>query len=256
MYNLITRLFKFVQSGAHAFLNKFENPVNLAEQSIRDLKKDYDESMRGLAEIKALSISTKRQLEEKKQIAVDYERKALILLQKAKEGQLSQEEADRLASEALTKKKSALEDSVKLAESLKTNEAMEQKMEGKIVALRNQIKKWESELTTMKARYKVAKSTRKINQQLVSMSNDSTVAMLENMKQKLDEEEALATAYDNMIYLESDVDKEINDAIGTSYSPDVQASLAELKSKMLSDNKSVEAPQDNLADEKSQLDED
>ena len=255
MYNLITRFFKFFQAGAHSFLDKFENPVNRAEQAIRDLKEDYDESMRGLAEIKALSISTKRQLEEKKQIALDYERKALILLQKAKAGQISQEEADRLASEALTKKNNALEDSVKLAESLKTNQVMEQKMEGKIVTLRNQIKKWESDITTMKARYKVAKSTRKINQQLVSMSNDSTVAMLENMKQKLDEEEALATAYDDMIYLESDVDKEINAAIGTSYSPDVQLSLAELKSKMLSDNKSTEAPQDNLADEKSQLDE-
>ena len=253
--NIITRFFKFIQSGAHAFLNKFENPVNLAEQAIRDLKKDYDESMRGLAEIKALSISTNRQLEESKQIAVDYERKALIILQNAKAGKISQEEADRLASEALTKKQSAIEDSIKLAESLKTNQAMEQKMEGKIVTLRNQIKKYESELTTMKARYKVAKSTRKINQQLVSMNNDSTIAMLENMKTKLDEEEALAIAYDDMIYLESDVDKEINAAIGTTYSTDVQLSLAELKSKMLTDTKSTDAPQDDLAEQKSQLDE-
>ena len=140
-------------------------------------------------------------------------------------------------------------------ESLKTNIALEQKMEGKIVSIRNQIKKWESELTTMKARYKVAKSTRKINKQLVSMSNDSTVAMLENMKSKLDEEEALATAYDNMIYIESDVDKEINAAIGSSYSPDVQISLQEMKSKLISDNQKTNAPQDNLADQKSQLDE-
>ena len=255
MYSLITRFFKYCQSSLNALLNKVENPVNMAEQSIRDLKSDYEESMRGLAEIKALSISLQRQLEEKKQIAVDYERKALIILQNAKMGQISQEEADRLASEALTKKNNALEDSVKLTESLKTNIALEQKMEGKIVSIRNQIKKWESELTTMKARYKVAKSTRKINKQLVSMSNDSTVAMLENMKSKLDEEEALATAYDNMIYIESDVDKEINAAIGSSYSPDVQISLQEMKSKLISDNQKTNAPQDNLADQKSQLDE-
>ena len=75
------------------------------------------------------------------------------------------------------------------------------------------------------------------------------------MKTKLDEEEALATAYDDMIYLESDVDKEINAAIGTTYSADVQLSLAELKAKMLTDSKAEEAPQDDLADQKSQLDE-
>ena len=253
MYNLIVRCFKFVQSGAHALLNKFENPVHLAEQSIRDLKADYDESLRSLAEIKALSISTKRQLEEKKQIAADYERKALLLLQNAKMGKISQEEADRLASEALTKKNNALQDSVKLAESLKANEAMEQKMEGKIITIKNQIKKWESEIITMKARYKVAKSTRKINQQLVSLNNNSTVSMLENMKAKLDEEEALATAYDDMIYLESDIDQEINKAIGTSYSSDVQMALEEMKNKMLSDNSSKNNDDDNLSDDKAQL---
>ena len=251
MYNLITRFFKMFQSSAHAILNKFENPINIAEQSIRDLKKDYEEAMRGLAEIKALSISTKRQLDEKKQIAADYERKALILLQNAKAGTLSEAEADRLASEALQKKSTALAESVELAQALKNNEIMEQKMEGKVVAIKNQIRKWESELSTMKARYKVAKSTKKINQQLTTMSNDSTAAMLEKMKNKVNEEEALATAYDDMLYLESDIDKEIDKAIGSTYSADVQLSLQELKNKMLTTNKE----DDTLANKKSQLEE-
>lgn len=254
MYSLIKRFFKFIQSSAHAVLNKFENPINLAEQGIRDLKRDYDDSMRGLAEIKAITITTKREFEEKKQIAADYERKALMLLQNAKNGTLSQEEADRLASEAINKKQSAINDSARLAESIKNNEVMCQKMENKIVSLKTQISNWENELTTMKARYKIAKSTTKINQQLASMSNDSTAAMLNNMKTKIQEEEALACAYDEMIYLESDIDKEINKAIGTTYSPDVHASLAELKSKLLEGGSSAPAIEDNLADKKSELD--
>lgn len=255
MYNLIKRFFKFFQSGAHALLSKFENPINLAEQGIRDLKKDYDESMRGLAEIKAITINAKREFEEKKQVAADYERKALMLLQNAKNGTLSPEEADRLASEALNKKQNAMNDSLRLAESIKNNEAMCQKMENKIVTLKNQISSWENELTTMKARYKIARSTKKINQQLTSMSSDSTAAMLADMKTKIQEEEALAIAYDEMIHLESDIDKEINKAIGTTYSPDVQASLAELKSKLLEGGPSRPAIEDNLADKKSELDE-
>ena len=102
--NLFIRIFKFFQSEAHAFVSKFEDPVKLIEQGIRDLKKDFDESMKSVAQIKAISIATKRELGAKKQIAQDYEQKAIILLQKAKNGELDEAEADRLASEALKKK--------------------------------------------------------------------------------------------------------------------------------------------------------
>ena len=253
MYSLMKRAFKFIQSSAHAVLNKYENPINLAEQGIRDLKKDYDDSIRGLAEVKAITITLKRELGEKKQLATDYEKKALMLLQNAKNGTLSQEEADRLASEAINKKQNAINDSVRLAGSIKNNEVMCQNMESKIIALKNQISSWESELTTMKARYKVAKSTQRINKQLASIGSDSTTAMLADMKTKVQEEEALAIAYDEMIYLESDIDKEINKAVGTAYSSDVQASLAELKSKLLENNPPKQAIEDNLADKKSKL---
>ena len=261
MAGLIQRFFKFIQSNAHAFLSKFEDPVKLAEQSIRDLKQNYDESLKGLAEVKAISISTKRNIEEKKQIAADYERKALMLLQNAQNGKLSQEEADRLASEALNKKNNAIKELTKLSADLQQYDAMTQKMESKIVDLKSQINHWESELTTMKARYKVAKSTKKINQQLSAIGSESTTAMLEDMKTKIQEEEALASAYDEMNYLESDIDKEINNAIGTAYSEDVQMALSELKTKMLTDKSgassgsgNVDTSADSTADLKKELD--
>lgn len=246
MAGLIQRFFKFIQSNAHALLSKFEDPVKLAEQSVRDLKQNYDESLKGLAEVKAIAITTKRNIEDKKQIAADYERKALIILQNAQNGKLSQEEADRLASEALNKKNNAIKEITKLSADLQNYEAMTQKMETKIVDLKSQINHWESELTTMKARYKVAKSTKKINQQLSAIGSESTTAMLEDMKTKIQEEEALASAYDEMTYLESDIDKEIDKAIGTTYSDDVQSALAELKMKMLTDKSSASSNAENI----------
>ena len=249
MASLIQRFFKFIQSNAHALLSRFEDPVKLAEQSVRDLKQNYDESLRGLAEVKAIIITTKRNIEDKKQIAADYERKALVLLQNAQNGKLSQEEADRLASEALNKKNNAIKEITKLAADLQNYEGMSQKMETKIADLKTQISHWESELTTMKARYKVAKSTKKINQQLSLIGSESTTAMLEDMKTKIQEEEALASAYDEMTYLESDIDKEINNAIGTTYSPDVQSALAELKTKMLTDKSSTNSNNENVNEE-------
>ena len=255
MYDSIKRFFKFIQSSAHALLSKFEDPVKLAEQAVRDLKHDFDESMKNLAEVKAIAITTKRNIEDKKQIATDYERKALALLQKAQNGELSQEEADRLASEALKKKASAVAEISKLEIDLTNYNAMSKKMETKIMDLKSQITKWEGEIATLKARYQVAKSTKKINQQLASIGSDSTTAMLEEMKTKIQQEEALATAYYEMTYLESDIDKEINEAIGTSYSPDVQDALSELKSKLLTDNSNKNNKNDTTSDLKKELDE-
>ncbi len=254
MYELIKRFFKFIQAGAHSLLSRFEDPVKLAEQSVRDLKHDFDESMKNLAEVKAIAITTKRNIEDKQQIAADYERKALMLLQNAQSGQLSQEEADRLASEALKKKAAATEEVQKLTADLRNYETMSKKMETKISDLKSQITKWESELSTLKARYKVAKSTKKINQQLSAMGSDSTTAMLEEMKTKIQEEEALAQAYDDLTYIESDIDKEINNAIGTAYSADIQSQLSELKSKLLTDNSSKDKASDSTSDLKKDLD--
>ena len=250
MYSLIKRFFKFVQAGAHSLLSKFEDPVKLAEQGIRDLKHDYDENMRGLAEVKAIAITTKRNIEDRKQIALDYEKKAMLLLQNAQKGVITQEEADRLATEALTKKNEAIQEATKFATDLQNYEKMASAMENKIVGLKKQITSWESEITTLKARHKVAISTKKINQQLCALSSESTTAMLSDMKTKIQEEEALATAYDQMIYLESDIDKEINKAIGTAASVDSQIALAELKAKMITDKS---AQQDDLSDLKDEL---
>ena len=94
MAGLLERLFKVIQATLHAVISKFEDPIKLAEQGIRDLKEDFDNSLKGLAEVKAIAISTKRELEEKKQIAQDYENKALAILKNAQAGTLDQAEAD------------------------------------------------------------------------------------------------------------------------------------------------------------------
>ena len=106
--NLFQKLFKVMQSFLHAFVNHIQDPILMAEQAIRDLKKDYDTSMKGLAEIKSLAIDTQNKISEQTEIAKDYEKKALTLLQKAQAGDLSQADADRLASEALKKKQTAI----------------------------------------------------------------------------------------------------------------------------------------------------
>ena len=146
--SLILRVFKFIQSEIHSLLSRFEDPVKLIEQGIRDLKKDFDESMKSVAQVKAISICTKRALEAKKQIAVDYEQKALIILQKAKTGELDQAEADRLAGAALEKRQQALVQVEKLTSDVKDYDKALVNMEKKILELKEKIRDSENEYKT------------------------------------------------------------------------------------------------------------
>lgn len=230
--NLFQKFFKVIQSFLHAFVNHIQDPILMAEQAIRDLKKDYDTSMKGLAEIKSLAIDTQAKITEQTEIAKDYEKKALTLLQKAQAGDLSQADADRLASEALKKKQTAVENIKKYTLDIRNYNAMSKKMESKIANLKEQIQNWESEINTLKARHKVAVTSRKINQQMVSMSGNNAQALLENMKEKVNKEESMAQAYEEMTTIETDIDKEINAAIGTTYSDEVQQNLLELKKQI------------------------
>lgn len=249
--SLLMRIFKFIQSNAHALLTKFEDPVKLAEQAIRDLKKDFDESMKNVAQVKAIVIGAKRDIETKKQIASDYEQKAMLLLRKAQNNELDSQEAERLATEALKKKQTAMEEVAKLSEDVKNYDTSLKQMEKKVLDLKNQIYKWESEYQSLKARALVAKTTKKANQQMSKLDSSSAAAILEEMKQRITAEENLAEAYGETALLETNIDDEINNAIGTDL--DVQKSLEALKQKLLTDNSS-NISTDNLEAMKKELD--
>lgn len=64
--NLFLRAFKLLQATAYHLLSKFENPIRLTEQAIRDLKQDFDETIQNFAKVKAISIGAKKELEAKK----------------------------------------------------------------------------------------------------------------------------------------------------------------------------------------------
>lgn len=230
---LFKRFFKWGQSEANSAMDKLEDPIKMTEQGIRDLQKDLTASLQSLAEIKAVSIRLKRDAEASKEEAGDYERKAMMLLQKAKNGSMDSSEADRLATEALTKKEQASQRVGTLLKDDQKQQELIAKLEVNIKKLKSQISTWENELTTLKARAKTAKATRKLNEQLADIDSTSTIAMLEKMREKVSEEEALSESYGEIAATETRIDDEINHALADEGpSPSVQDALASLKSKL------------------------
>ncbi len=233
--SIFKRIFNIGKAETNAALDKLEDPIKLTEQGIRDLKKDLDQALQSLAEIKALSIRARNDHSTYSAKAKDYEKKAIMLLQRAEKGEMDSSEADRLAQEALTKKKDnesmgqqAMADKEKFDGNIST-------MESKIKRLRQQISQYENELKTLKARVKVSSATKNINKQMAQIDSSSTVSMLERMKDKVAEEEALAESYGEIANESRSVDEEIERALEDD-SP-ASDDLAALKAK-LGQNKS------------------
>lgn len=228
--SIFKRIFSIGKAEAHSALDKLEDPIKLTEQGIRDLKADLDSALQSLAEIKALSIRARNDAGTYQAKAKDYENKAIALLRKAENGEMDAAEADRLAGEALTKKKEnenlmhqAKSDKVKFDGNIDS-------MDSKIKRLRQQISQYENELKTLKARVKVSSATKNINKQMAQIDSSSTVSMLERMKEKVAQEEALAESYGEIANESRSLDDEIDRALesGSSSSED----LAALKAKM------------------------
>ncbi len=233
MAGIFTRLFKMGQSEAHSVIDKLEDPIKMTEQGIRDLKKDLETSMRSLAEVKAVAIRLKKEAEDQRKLSADYERKAMLLLQKMQGGSISNEEAERLATEALTRKKECEERALTLTNEYQNQQQMADKLQSNITKLKSTVSTYENELVTLKARAKTAASTRKINQQMSKIDSSSTITLLEKMKDKVREEESLAQAYGEIALEERGIDEEIDKVLlEDKTKKGVQDSLAELKAKM------------------------
>ncbi|MCW3787523.1 PspA/IM30 family protein [Plebeiibacterium sediminum] len=229
--SIFNRIFRVGQAEAHAIVDKLEDPIKMTEQGIRDLKKDLDKSLQALAEVKALAIRSKKDLTTNKEMAKNYEQKAILLIQKAEKGDLAVEEADRLATEALARKEEAVEAASRAQEEVTRFDANIANLDKNIKKLKSTITSYENELRTLKARARVSSATQKINKQLSGIDSSGTVSMLEKMKEKVAQQEAMSEAYGEIALENRSVDDEIDDVLSDK---NIKASnsLEELKAKL------------------------
>lgn len=226
--NVIKRLFRIGKAEAHAAINSLEDPIKMTEQGIREMKEQLDQSIQALAQVKALAIRRKNEQASLVAQSEDYQNKAMLLVQKGSKEEMPITEADRLAKEALKKKTQALQDAqIADTERIKL-EADVEKMQANINSLKSTISKWENELKTLKARVQVSQATQDINRKMTNLDSDSTVAMLEKMKDKVIQQEALAEAYSDIASASKSIDQEINAAVDTS-DADATKELEKLK---------------------------
>ena len=233
MSGLFSRVLRLGKSEAHAAMDKFEDPIKMTEQGIRELKKDLEGSMKSLAQVKGIVIRMRNDADNKKKLAADYESKAMALLQKAQQGSLDMAEAERLATDVLGRKETASQEALRLSKELTNQESMALQLQNNVEKLRTTVQRYENDLITLRARAKTAAATRKLNAQIAKVDSDGTIVMLEKMRNKVEEDESLAQAYGEIADSGQSIDDQITKALGEgSSTPGVSDSLAALKAKM------------------------
>jgi phage shock protein A len=176
-------------------MESLEDPIKMTDQGIKDLESDLEKSIKALASVKASCITAKNDLEKARQDVTDYQNKAMTFVQAAEQGKLSQAEADKLATQCLEKKSQRSRDLPQLEANYNRLQGQVTKFEDTIKTLKNQIDKWKNEAKMLKARAKVSEATANVNKQLAGIDSTDTIAMLEKMKEKVNEQEALADSY-------------------------------------------------------------
>ncbi|SDI69347.1 PspA/IM30 family protein [Chryseobacterium jejuense] len=226
--NIFKRLLTIGKAEIHSVIDNFEDPINLTEQGIREMKEELGKSIESLAQLKALTIRKKNEAEAEEQTSKDYYNKAIVIVQKAEKGEVETSEADRLAKEALKRQSSSQENANQLHQEHEKLHSECEKMQTTINHLKSSIGKWENELKTLKARVQVSEATRDINQKMTQMDTGSAVSMLEKLKERVVQQEALAEAYSDISKSGKTIDEEI-DAMVNSNDTEAEEALNRLK---------------------------
>ena len=235
MAGFFQRLFSLGESEAHSIIDKLEDPVKMTEQGIRELKQELEKALKSFAEVKAIAIKAQRDMEKSKLESNEWEKKAMALLQQGQAGKVDMNQAETLATEALNRKNEASKRHLESQSSYEAQNKHVLALQKNIDTLKSKVQQYENELVTLKARAKTASATSKINKQLANVDSSGTLAMLERMKEKVEEEENLAQAYGDMAQVNTSVEDEINQLLTDETSTDASEQtqeLAALKAKM------------------------
>ncbi|PTX10863.1 PspA/IM30 family protein [Sphingobacterium faecium] len=233
--NIFKRIFRIGQAEIHAVVEKMEDPIKMTEQGIREMKDDLEQALEAYAKVKALAIRTKSNFEKKQEESNVFEGKAILLLKKAQNGELPIDKAENLAKEALVLKNQFIAEATELEKQSIIHLQSADELHKNVDVLKFNISKWESELATLKARVKVSNAAKMVNKQLANIDSNSTISMLERMKVKVEEDEALAKAYGEIAHANKSIIDEINETISNKDS--VNDELQALKLKLKNDDK-------------------
>ena len=226
MWSFVKRLWNILVGNLHEVADKFEQPITMTKQGIRDLETQLKESLESFAQVRAVAIRSKNEVSKAAQEAEDYKKKAMALLHKAQKTTNSGN-AERLAAEAMAQREQKLQLYQTHLVTQQKYEKMVAGMGAKIKRLKREVSKWKSELKSLESRQKAAVAGLKINKVMAGMDSGKTLEMLNKLKERVENDEALSEAYGEMAVATKSIDEEINAALEGHQGMDALQALKE-----------------------------
>lgn len=178
---LFDRFRRVVKSNINDMISKAENPEKMLNQLISDMNQQLIESKKSVASAIADEKKLERQVNENRNQASEWERKAMMALKAGKED---------LAREALTRKQEYEQYAGQLEEQLQGQQESVEKLKESLRGLQQKIEEAQRKKNLLIARSRRADAQKKIQQTVSGMSDNSAFEVFDRMSKQVDQIEA------------------------------------------------------------------
>ncbi|MGL5616020.1 MAG: PspA/IM30 family protein [Sarcina sp.] len=180
---IFNRISNIVKSKTNKALDQVENPVEMLDQKIRDVRSALNEANKASAQVIGSAKDTERKMKESKKASEDYEEKVKFAMSKGNE---------ELAKKALTLK---LENDKKYDNLKATYTAQKSKVDvlkANLTKLKSELEKLESYRDEASARLENANATKAINEIVNNIETKSNSINLDDIERSINKKESYA----------------------------------------------------------------
>lgn len=174
---------------------ELRQPIQAVERAVAELETSLADATDGLSQVKAVVVDLKRQVDEQRMLANDYEARARQTLLAVQSGELTREQAQDRAGRAMTLREQALDRLRDLEGEHGRRRQAADGLQARVEGLRREIAGHQNELVTLRARARTAQSMEKINRRLAGMDPNDALSALETVRHRVESSEAMAHAY-------------------------------------------------------------
>lgn len=221
---LFGRLWRVIRANINSLISQAEDPEKILEQTVMDMQEDLVQLRQAVAQAIATQKRTERQSSQAKTTAEEWYRRAQLALQKGEE---------RLAREALTRRKSYLETEAAMSAQLEQQAQVVEQLRQNMRKLESKISEAKAKKDLFVARARSAQASERLNEILGNTSTGSALNAFEQMEDQVMQLEARSQAMAELSG--NDLEKQF-DALEADDN-DVDAELAAMKAKMLPGNR-------------------
>jgi len=212
----LKRLFGIGAAKAHKALDAIEDPIEMLELKVRELKGSFAKSMEGLAKVKALEVKYRHSAKALKVKADDYLSKANQIKARVDSGEWTLEDQKSNIVLMLNKKENM---ELEYSNTLKNAEAQKGKvdmLQKKIKDLQKLISGTESQIVNLKAETEAAKVNKSVSKELSSVNVDSAQAQIDEIQARINNDNAEAEAWTDIEDNMEDEEKKIERLLSES----------------------------------------